>query len=204
MPFPETTMTDLPDLPWFPLTTARLRLRVPIESDFEAIQAYAEDPDVVQFMVWGPNTREDTARVLGAWIEAAKVWPRTGVSLIVERLSDAQVLGSVRLDYDPVHQQADFGYTLAREAWGQGYGTEAASALVQVAFETLKAHRVFADCNVLNHRSWRIMEKLGMRREATLIGNLKLRGVWRDTHVYGLLADEWRAQTGSGPAQDQG
>ena len=197
-------MSDLPEIPWFPLTTARLRLRVPLESDFEAIQAYAEDPEVVQFMLWGPNTREDTARVLGEWIEAAKVWPRTGVSLIVERLSDAQVIGSVRLGYDPVHQQADFGYTLAREAWGQGYGTEAATAMIRVAFETLKAHRVFADCNVLNHRSWRIMEKLGMRREATLIGSLNVRGVWRDTYVYAILADQWRARTGSGPAQDQG
>ena len=197
-------MSDLPEIPWFPLTTERLRLRVPIESDFEAIQAYAEDPDVVQFMLWGPNTREETARVLSEWIEAAKVWPRPGVTLMAERLGDGLVLGAVRLGYDPVHQQADFGYPLAREAWGQGYGTEAATALVQVAFETLKAHRVFADCNVLNHRSWRIMEKLGMRREATLIGNLKVRGVWRDTHVYGLLADEWRAWRRSGAAQDQG
>ena len=197
-------MSDLPEIPWFPLTTERLRLRVPIESDFEAIQAYAEDPDVVQFLLGGPNTREETARVLGEWIEAARVWPRPGVTLMAERLGDGLVLGAVRLGYDPVHQQADFGYTLAREAWGQGYGTEAARALVQVAFETLKAHRVFADCNVLNHRSWRIMEKLGMRREATLIGNLKVRGVWRDTHVYGLLADEWRAWRRSGAAQDQG
>lgn len=197
-------MTDLPEIPWFPLTTERLRLRVPMESDFEAIQAYAEDPDVVEFMLWGPNTREDTARVLGEWIVAARVWPRPGVTLMAERLSDGQVLGAVRLGFDPDHQQADLGYTLSREAWGQGYGTEAATALVQVAFETLKAHRVFADCNVLNHRSWRIMEKLGMRREATLIGNLKVRGVWRDTHVYGLLADEWRARRRSGAAQDQG
>jgi len=67
-------------------------------------------------------------------------------------------------------------------------------ALVRVAFETLKLHRVWATCDVRNRGSFGIMEKLGMRREGTLRKNLLVRDGWRDTHVYALLDEEWAAR----------
>ncbi len=72
--------------------------------------------------------------------------------------------------------------------------TEAARAIVETAFTTLGLHRVFATCDVRNTGSYKVMEKLSMRREGTLLKNHEVRGRWRDTHVYALLAQEWEVR----------
>lgn len=186
-------MTDDPQKPWFPIRTKRLLLREARLTDFDDIHAYAVDPEVVRFMPWGPNTPEVTAQVLGGWVAMTAIWPRDEVNLLVELVETGRVIGSIRLAIQS-KTTADFGYTFARDYWRQGIGTEAASAIVETAFTTLGLHRVWATCDVLNVGSYGIMEKLGMRREGTLRQDQNVRGRWRDTHVYALLAEEWAAR----------
>ena len=188
-------MTDDPQEPWFPILTQRLLLREARLGDYDDIHAYAVDPDVVRFMDWGPNTPEITAQALGGWVAASAQWPRDEVNLVVELRETGRAIGAIRLSIQSrADRTADFGYTLHKDWWGQGLGTEAARAIVEIAFTTLRLHRVFATCDVRNAASYRIMEKLGMRREGTLLQNHEVRGRWRDTHVYALLAQEWAAR----------
>jgi len=70
--------------------------------------------------------------------------------------------------------------------------TEAVRALVGYGFGELKLHRIAADCDPRNIGSWRVMEKIGMRREGHLLENLLLAGEWVDSYVYAILAREWR------------
>ena len=67
--------------------------------------------------------------------------------------------------------------------------------LLKLAFETLKLRRVIADCNTLNTGSYRIMEKIGMRREAHFVkmyqGNSVLDHRWCDKYQYAVLREEW-------------
>ena len=181
--------------PWLPLTTPRLILREFREGDLDAIHAYGADPEVSRFMVWGPNTPEDTRAFLDRVLDAQAVWPRPAVAAAVELAATGRLIGAVELRViDAENRGGEFGYTFARDAWGQGYGPEAASALLRQGFEALGLHRIRATCDVRNRKSWRAMEKLGLRREARFRKDVRVKGRWRDTYLYAMLKEEWRAR----------
>jgi RimJ/RimL family protein N-acetyltransferase len=68
---------------------------------------------------------------------------------------------------------------------------EAARAVVDLAFRELGVHRVFGQIDARNTASARVLERLGMRREAHLVENEWVKGEWTDEVIYGVLADEW-------------
>ncbi|MFL5297738.1 MAG: GNAT family N-acetyltransferase [Phenylobacterium sp.] len=186
-------MTD--DLkPWFPIRTERLLLREFRQADFDDVHAYATQPEVVRFMDWGPNTPDETQAFLGRMFEAQARWPRDDVNLAVEHRADGRVIGSIRLGANnPAEHSADLGYSFNRDYWRQGIATEAARAMLDVAFRVLGVHRVWAWCDVRNAGSYGVMEKLGMRREGELKQNVHVKGDWRTTYLYAILADEFDA-----------
>ena len=177
---------------WLPIETERLLLRDFREDDFDSIHAYATDPEVVRYMPWGPNTLEITREVLDRNLERQKTWPREDLSLAVEVKATSEMIGGISL-HDANSDNSAFGYCYSRDAWGKGYGTEAARALARIAFTELGHHRIWATCDARNHGSYAIMEKVGMRREGHLLKNRKAPDGWCDSYVYALLADEWCA-----------
>ena len=186
-------MTTPPETPWFPIRTERLLLRELRADDHDDMHAYALDPDTVRFMEWGPNTPEVTRERMAFVLDQQTRWPRDTVDLAVELVAARRMIGSISLRRDG-RGGADFGYAYGSPWWRKGYGFEAAQALATVAFGTLGVHRLQATCDVRNAGSIAVLEKLGMRREGTLRKNLLVRDGWRDTHVYGLLAEEWSAR----------
>jgi len=90
--------------------------------------------------------------------------------------------------------QAEIGWVLAPEHEGRGYATEAVRELLRICFEDLRLRRVFAQCFADNEPSWRLMERVGMRREEHAVReSLHRSGEWLDGLRYAVLADEWRA-----------
>ena len=177
---------------WFPLETERLLLREMRADDETAVHEYASDPEVVRLMIWGPNTREATSEFLTRALDAQEKWPRAAVGLAIELQSERRMIGSIELRIsDEAKRTADFGYVLNRKYWGHGYMTEGARAVLNVAFNALKLHRVWATCHAQNRASYRVMEKLGMRREGLFLKNAMEKGEWRDTYLYAVLAEEW-------------
>ena len=187
----QQTTDDTP--PWFPLETERLRLRPHLQTDFDDIHAYGSDPMVSRFMVWGPNTEKDTADFLERQLKSQETWPRPDVSLVMQRKADSAVIGAIRLwVVDADNKTAEIGYSLGRPHWRKGYTSEAAKALLAIGFETLGLHRIVATCDVRNRGSWGVMRKLGLRREARFTRDRMVKGAWRDTYLYAILADEWQ------------
>ncbi len=93
-------------------------------------------------------------------------------------------------------RQAELGWVLDPAFTGHGYATEAARGLLRVCFEDLGVRRVVAGCFVDNDASWRLMERIGMRREShTVRDGLHRSGQWLDGFTYALLAEEWAAAT---------
>jgi RimJ/RimL family protein N-acetyltransferase len=90
------------------------------------------------------------------------------------------------------HKKGELGYALGLKHRGQGYATEAAAALIGYGFRVLGLHRIEAITTNVNEDSWKVMERLGMNREARLREAEHRDGEWLDTLVYGLLAREWR------------
>lgn len=176
-----------------PLETERLTLRDCGESDWQAIHVYASDPLVARFMPWGPNTEDDTQAYVRRVMEGQKKEPRTEYELVVILKPDGRLIGGcglrvVSLEY----HEGVMGYCFGRDVWGQGYAPEAARALFDLGFEQLGLHRIFADCNVENVASARVMEKVGMSREGLLRENMWYKGRWRDSYRYAILEHEWR------------
>lgn len=177
----------------FELSTPRLRLRDYAPSDREAIHRVTSDPIVVEHLQFGPNTFEDTEVFLRRTMESARADPRRTFEIAVTDAASREVIGGIRLgSQSEQHRDASLGYILRRDLWGRGIITEAARALVAYGFEELALHRIWAICDVRNVGSQRVLEKLGMRREAHLREHLWVRGEWRDSYLYAVLEHEWQ------------
>lgn len=186
----------------FPVTLrgVGVTLREIEERDVPLIHDYASDPEVTRYMTWGPNASLDqTASFARGQIAAARVEPRDAFELVVARASDDELVGRVRLTIESrVHRRADIGYVLRRSCWGNGYGTEAARMIVDFGFRRLSLHRIEATCAPENVASVRVLEKIGMRREGHFRQHILSHGVWRDSLLYAILADQWQGAANPG------
>lgn len=186
---------SLADLTW-PLHTARLSIRPGVAEDADVVFSYRRLEAVSQWLTTLPA---DAASHAAAFTEAA----RLGSTLIIER--NGAVIGDlmVRIEAPWAQQEvreqaegthAELGWVLRPEASGHGYATEALEAILRVCFVGLGLRRVTANCFADNEPSWRLMERLGMRREmATVEESLHRSGRWLDGYGYALLASEWRS-----------
>jgi RimJ/RimL family protein N-acetyltransferase len=165
------------------------------EKDLPFVHEYATDAQVVAFMTWGPNSSLDQTRaILVQHIAEARATPRDIFELAVALPGSDELVGRVRLTVESAaHPRGDIGYVIRRAAWGHGYATEAARLVIAFGFEQLGLHRIGATCAPENLASVRVLEKLGMRREGQLRQHVLAHGAWRDSLVYGVLRDEWRA-----------
>jgi RimJ/RimL family protein N-acetyltransferase len=109
--------------------------------------------------------------------------------LAMERKADGKVVGFLGLMCED-HQQALIGWALGVDYRGHGYVTEAARALMTYGFSELRLHRIYAKTSSINTASWRVMERIGMRKEAQLREAELKDGEWIDGLIYAILADE--------------
>jgi ribosomal-protein-alanine N-acetyltransferase len=173
------------------LQTERLDLREFVAADFDAVHAYASDPLVTRFTSWGPNTLEETHEFFARTFKDNQETPRRNFIFgIVERAS-RELFGSCGIAAcDATGQHFTFGYCLHRDWWGQGFGSEAATALVEFGFEELEAHRLWAHVFVGNTASARILEGLGFREEGVALQSAYVRNAWHDVITYARLSSE--------------
>ena len=120
-------------------------------------------------------------------------------SLVVELKMEGKAVGQVGIGVlqSGNHLQGTIGWLLGTRYQRQGLATEAARALTTAAFDQLRLHRISARTALDNQRSWLLMERLSMRREAHFRKSHRVKGEWRDEVVYAVLADEWAARGGS-------
>jgi RimJ/RimL family protein N-acetyltransferase len=154
-------------------------------NDFEAVQAYASDPEVCKFMEWGPNTPEETKNHLAKCTAEERQTPRTVWTFALIRKTDGLLIGSCSLTINgQTNKQASMGYVLRRDVWGQGYATEGAKAVLDFGFQTLALHRIWATCRPDNIGSAKVMQKIGMEYEGRLKDDKFFRGEWYDSLMY--------------------
>jgi [ribosomal protein S5]-alanine N-acetyltransferase len=174
------------------LATARLQLRPFADTDADGLFALHGDEHVLRY--WdSPPWREPARaeRFIASCRQMAE--EGTGVRLAVDRLADGAFIGWCSLSrWNPDYRSASLGYCFAEAAWGKGYATEAASALLGWAFDTLDLNRVQAEADTRNAASGRVLEKLGFVHEGTLREDCVVDGDVSDSWVYGLLRRERR------------
>ncbi len=181
----------------WPVRTERLVLRAPSPDDAEDLWAYRRLPEVSRWM----TQEHPTLEALQAWMAGPGFLERT---VIIER--GGEVIGDLMLEIkdgwaqsevaaDAVDVQAELGWVLRPDQGGHGYATEAVEALLRVGCQELELRRVTADCFADNEASWRLMERVGMRRWAHSDRDSLHRDLgWVDGYGYALLAEDWRAR----------
>jgi RimJ/RimL family protein N-acetyltransferase len=183
------------------LLTARLRLRPFDETDTNDIFALHSNAYVLRYWDAPPwSATADAERFIAACRQMAE--EGTGVRLAVERVCGGAFIGWCSLTrWNPGYRSAALGYCFQREAWGHGYATEAAGAVLRWAFETLELNRVQAETDTRNIASARVLEKLGFVREGTLREDCVVNGEVSDSWVYGLLRRDWRQSPEPAPGR---
>lgn len=170
------------------LETERTMLRRFKTSDVQDLYEYLSDEDVVRFEPYDVQTIDEVQEEAQRRVEDGKFWA-------VCLKENGKVIGNVyfaKQDFDTW----ELGYVFNKKYQGQGYATESARRLIEYGIENWGIRRIVAMCSPLNIPSWKVMEKLGMRREGHLLQNIyfkrdeKGQPIWLDTYQYGLLASE--------------
>ena len=183
-----------------PLAGPRLRLRAPADADLPKLHAWYNDPEIVApFDRFSTESFDEFVRAVAAAPgDPASVSPR----FVVERTDRAapEPIGFVgHYRAHPVLELTEVWYVLAAtDARGQGLGVEAVGLLVGHLFGTTEVERVGASCDVDNVPSYRLLERLGFRREGTLKSALYHHARWHDVLVYGVTRAEWTARPARG------
>jgi len=188
-------------LPTPTLHTDRLRLRAVVSADADALFALHSSVHVLRYWdapAWTERARAE--RFISACRQMAE--DGSGARLAMDRVADGAFIGWCSLTrWNPDYRSASMGYCLDDAAWGHGYATEAAGALLQWAFNTLDLNRVQAETDTRNTASSRVLEKLGFVREGTLREDCVVNGEVSDSWVYGLIRRQWRPSSGPGPGR---
>ena len=176
------------------LQAERLLLRPFVEGDWQAAHAMLSDPEVIRYVPAGTCSEEETREHIQTLInEHQDDPPRYNFAIVLR--SEGVFIGICFLEMrveEP--RQANLGYLLSQHYWGRGYATEAARAVISYGFQKLGLHRVYATCRPANVASSRVMEKLGMRREAHFRQHRWMKGAWQDSYLYAILDHEWKAR----------
>ena len=196
----QPTHRELIDALAWPVTTERLSIRPAEPRDAEVVWGYRRLPDSYR---WMTTIHDDLATYAEHFDD-----PEWVSKMLVIEL-DGRVIGDLFVGVeDPYAQtevkelaarsQAEIGWGLHPDQQGHGYAVEAVRALLGICFaeapEGLGLRRVIALCFADNEPSWRLMEKVQMRREShTVKESLHREHGWLDGYAYGLLADEWRS-----------
>ncbi|MGE5226071.1 MAG: GNAT family N-acetyltransferase [Planctomycetaceae bacterium] len=186
--------------PTSPIRTERLLLRPFEPEDFDALFAIYAREDVARYLYWGPREEPEVREMLAERI-AHRGIEREGdrLNLAVVLQATGATIGDVVLAWtSAAHAQGEVGFVVHPDHHGHGYATEAVRPLLWVAFERLGLHRVIGRAEARNDASARLMERLGMRREAHLVENEWVKDEWQSELVYAILDREWRAATDDG------
>jgi RimJ/RimL family protein N-acetyltransferase len=171
-----------------PVITERLLLRSLADRDVPDVLALVSQPSVARVTTNIEPTEDGVRR----YIDQQKSYRpfQEGVYYDLALVRDRRVIGLLGL-MCLAHRQGLIGWGVGVDHRGRGYATEGARALITCGFSELGLHRIYAKTSHINTPSWRVMERLGMRREARLREAELQDGAWVNILIYAVLADEW-------------
>jgi len=181
--------------PTYPLSTERLDLRPFQEDDLDFLYALQSDADLTRYLYYGPLSRDEVRVTLGQKI-ARRVLKGEGdaLQLVAVLRETGERVGEATLGWpSETHGCGEVGYFVHPDHQGRGYATEMSREMLRLAFDDFGWHRVIGRIDGRNIASAKVLERLGMRREAHLVSNEFVKGEWCDEVDYALLDEEWAA-----------
>jgi RimJ/RimL family protein N-acetyltransferase len=190
-------VTIAPLDPPAPLTTARLTLRPFEMSDLDAYHDLLGREDVCRFLIWEPMNRDEARAKLELRIRQTRIKSEgDAILLAVVETATGRMIGELMLRLaSSLSRQGEVGWSIHPDVQGRGLATEGATELLRLGFDQLGLHRIHAGADSRNTGSIRVMEKLGMRREALFVEAELFKGEWAGDVIYAILEDEWRERS---------
>lgn len=168
-------------------------LRPFVADDFDALYSTQSREDVARFLYWNPRSPDEVRVALDKKIASTAIESEDDVlALAVVLKTTNEMVGDFVLQLlSEEHRLAEIGFIVHPDHQGRGYATEAGRALLGVAFRDLGLHRVIGRAEARNAASARVLEKLGMRREAHFVENELVKGESQSELLYAILDREW-------------
>lgn len=182
------------DLPADALTveTDRLLLRPFVAGDLAAMTDMHARADVARYLLWEPRDAEASRAAFERHQDTRFAADGDALCLAGIERTTGRFVGEFLLILTSLeHRGGEVGYILHPDHHGRGYATEGTREMLRLGFERCGLHRIVGRLDGRNAASARVLEKLGMRREAHLVRNELVKGEWTDELVYALLEDEW-------------
>jgi RimJ/RimL family protein N-acetyltransferase len=183
-----------------PIATERLVLRLLHPDDVDDVHSYQGRADVCEYLLYDAKSREKVAEDIDVRQHATTLgadgdyW-QLAIELPATADSPSRVIGDLYFSLKSVENSGgEIGWVFNPDVHGNGYATEAASAVLDIVFTEVGLHRVIAELDPRNDASIALCSRLGMREEAFFVKDLRFRGDWADTGIYAILETEWAAR----------
>ena len=149
-------------------------------------------PSVSEFEIWGSWNSDFVEATLASQADIQPGDPGVALTLAVELIPERKLIGDVQITIHSIdNAQGEIGFSFHPGYRKRGFATKAVYAVLGYGFHVLDLHRIIANVDVRNERSCRLLERLGMRREAHFKHVLQHDDKWIDDYVYAILDDEW-------------
>ena len=181
-------------MPFPKLLTERLSLRQLEASDTHRIFEYRSRPEVSRFQSWGTQAMEEIQSHVDCLAVIEPGMPGLWYQVEIALRSSGGLIGDCGFKVSESETwQVECGIAVAPEYQSQGYATEALRALLGYLSFELGKDRAFGSVDPHNSPSIRLMQRVGMRREAHLVQSLWFKGEWVDEIIFAVLASDWRS-----------
>ena len=173
------------------LQTRRLLLRKMLKTDYRDMYEYACQEQVTQYLLWRPHDSEAYTYKYLHYIQSRyRAGDFYDWAIVVK--GQNKMIGTCGFkEFNTEANSAEIGYVLNPSYWGCGLAPESVSAVLQFGFVDLRLNRIEAKYMEDNHRSRRVMEKVGMRYEGTNRESMHVKGRYVSVGVCAILRSEY-------------
>lgn len=173
------------------IRTERLLIRNFEWDDWQEVYHYTSQSSVMKYMPEGLLSKEETQNCMKQNMgKSAEKFP-------VILVNTNTLIGHVEFFKYFGNHTYEIGWVFNPKYHNKGYASEAAFAMLKYGFEELQLHRVVATCQPENVSSYRVMEKIGMRREGYFKKCIPHEDEWWDEYAYAILREEWKGSSAS-------
>lgn len=177
------------------LQTTRLVVDALEPADAETLFGYRADPQVSRYQGWRPASVKDALRFIDRCRTVTLDTPGSWFQRAIRRRDSAELIGDLGLHFVAnAEATVELGISLSPRYQGQGFAGEALGAVLEFVFDDLDKHRVFGSVDPRNHACVKLLESVGLRKEAHFIESLRVDNAWVDDAIYAMLDREWSAR----------
>ncbi len=173
------------------IRTDKLNLEPFTQRDLQFAHALFGDEENSRFLLRDHNLAGEDSIVFELELKKYEPESHNEFAYTVALSSTETKIGVCVLVLDDNGCEAELGWAIHKDYWGQGFGTQTAHALLEFGFNRLNLRRIYAVCDSANTASYRVMEKNGMRREGHFIKSRPSHGDYRDELYYAILKEVW-------------